>query len=51
MPEVACRYCDVQLYSEKQFFGHYIIGHELTLESARLMWSSETVLWKKEERV
>lgn len=51
MPKIACRYCSVRLDSEKQFFGHYIVGHELTLESARSIWNSESGLCKKEERV
>lgn len=50
MAEIACRYCNVRLDSEKQFMGHYIVGHELTLESARLIWNSESGPWK-EERV
>lgn len=42
--EIVCRFCDLRLDGERQFIGHYVIGHELSPESARSMWNSEARL-------
>jgi hypothetical protein len=44
MPGIRCQFCGIPLDNEKQFIGHYTIGHELTLESARSIWNSESRL-------
>jgi hypothetical protein len=40
--DIVCRFCDLLLRDEKQFIGHYVIGHELSVDRARSMWNSET---------